>query len=36
LNASDWHDHITVWTRIRTIAYARADRVLVEAEFYPD
>jgi hypothetical protein len=36
VNARDWHDHITVWTRIRTIDYARADRVLIEADFYPD
>ena len=27
VNARDWHDHITVWTRIRTLDYARADRV---------
>jgi hypothetical protein len=36
VDGKDWHDHITVWTRIRTLDYARADRVLVEADFFPD
>jgi hypothetical protein len=36
VNARDWHDRITVWTRIRTLDYPRADHVRVEAVFYPD
>ncbi len=36
VDARDWHDRITVWTRIRTLAYPRADHVRVEAVFYPD
>ncbi len=36
VDARDWHDQITVWTRIRTLDYSRADHVRVEAAFYPD
>ncbi len=36
VDARDWHDRITVWTRIRTLDYPRADHVRVEAVFYPD
>ena len=36
VDARDWHDQITVWTRIRTLDYPRADHVRVEAVFYPD
>jgi hypothetical protein len=36
VDARDWHDRITVWTRIRTLDYLRADHVRVEAVFYPD
>jgi hypothetical protein len=36
VNARDWRDQITVWTRIRTLAYPRADHVRIEAVFYPD
>lgn len=36
VDAHDFHDRITVFTRIRTLDYARADRLVVEAEFFPD
>jgi hypothetical protein len=36
VDARDWHDQITVWTRIRTLDYPRAHHVRVEAVFYPD
>ncbi len=36
VDARDWHDQITVWTRIRTLDYPRADHVRVEAVFYSD
>jgi len=36
VNARDWRDQITVWTRIRTLEYPSADHVRVEAVFYPD
>jgi hypothetical protein len=36
VNAREWRDQITVWTRIRTLDYARADHVRIEAVFYPD
>jgi len=36
VDARDWHDRITVWTRIRTLDYPRANHVRVEAAFYPD
>jgi hypothetical protein len=36
VNARDWRDQITVWTKIRTLAYPRADHVRIEAVFYPD
>ena len=34
IDARDFHDRITVFTRIRTIAYPRADRVQIRADFY--
>jgi hypothetical protein len=36
VDARAWHDHITVFTRIRTLDYPRADHVRIEAVFYPD
>jgi hypothetical protein len=36
VNARDWHDQITVWTKIRTRNYPGADHVRIEAVFYPD
>ena len=36
VDARDWHDQITVFTKIRTRAYAVADHVRIEAVFYPD
>ncbi len=36
VDARDFHDRITVFTRIRTYTYPRADRVRVRADFYPD
>ena len=36
VDARDFHDRITVFTRIRTLAYPRADRVRIRADFYPD
>lgn len=36
VNARAWRDQITVFTKIRTRAYAVADHVGVEAVFYPD
>jgi hypothetical protein len=36
VDARDWRDHITVWTRIRTLDYPRAEQVRVEAVFFPD
>jgi hypothetical protein len=36
VNARDWRDQITVFTKIRTRAYAVADHVRVEAVFYPN
>ena len=36
VNARSWRDQITVFTRIRTRAYAAAHHVRVEAVFYPD
>lgn len=36
VDARDWHDQITVWTRIRTLSYPAADHVRVEARFVPD
>jgi hypothetical protein len=36
VNARDFHDRITVFMRIRTLDYLRADRVQIEADFYPD
>ncbi|HYV42471.1 MAG TPA: hypothetical protein VEO02_11835 [Thermoanaerobaculia bacterium] len=36
VDARDWHDRITVWTRIRTLDYPRADHIRVEAAFYPE
>jgi hypothetical protein len=36
VNARDWRDQITVFTKIRTLAYPRADHVRIEAVFYPD
>ena len=35
VDARDWRDQITVWTRIRTLDYPRADHVRVEAVFSP-
>lgn len=35
VDARDWRDQITVWTRIRTLDYPRADHVRVEAAFFP-
>jgi hypothetical protein len=34
VDARDFHDRITVFTRIRTIAYPKADRVRIRADFY--
>ena len=34
VDARDFHDRITVFTRIRTITYPRADRVRIRADFY--
>jgi len=36
VNARDWRDQITVWTKIRTRAYPLADHVRIEAVFFPD
>jgi hypothetical protein len=36
VNARDWRDQITVFTKIRTRAYPVADHVRIEAVFYPD
>ena len=36
VNARDWHDQITVFTRIRTLSYPAAHHVRIEAAFYPD
>jgi len=36
VDARDWRDRITIWTRIRTLDYPRADHVRVEAVFNPD
>jgi hypothetical protein len=36
VDARDWRDQITVWTRIRTLDYPRADHIRVEAVFFPD
>jgi len=36
VNARDWHDQITVFTRIRTLSYSSAHHVRIEAAFYPD
>jgi hypothetical protein len=35
VNARDGHDQITVWTRIATLAYPRADHVRIDAAFDP-
>ena len=35
VDARDWRDQITVWTRIRTLDYPHADHVRVEAVFSP-
>ena len=35
VDARDWRDQITVWTRIRTLDYPRAHHVRVEAVFSP-
>jgi hypothetical protein len=35
VNARDWKDHITVWTRIHTLEYPSADHVRIEASFFP-
>ena len=35
VNARDWKDQITVWTRIRTLDYPRADHLRIEASFFP-
>jgi hypothetical protein len=35
VDARDEHDQITVWTRIHTLDYPRADHVRVEAVSYP-
>jgi len=34
VDARDFHDRITVFTRIRTLDYTRADRVQVHADFF--
>jgi hypothetical protein len=36
IDARDFHDRITVFTRIRTLAYPRADRVRIRADSYSD
>lgn len=36
VDSRDFHDRITVFTRIRTVTYPRADRVRIRADFYPD
>jgi hypothetical protein len=36
VDARDWRDQITVWTKIRTISYPAAHHVQIEAAFYPD
>jgi hypothetical protein len=36
VDARDWRDQITVWTKIRTLSYPAADHVRIEATFYPD
>lgn len=36
VDARDFHDQISVFTRIATAAYPRADRVRIRADFYPD
>jgi hypothetical protein len=36
VNARDWRDQITVFTRIRTLSYPAAHHVRIEAAFYPD
>jgi len=35
VDARDWKDQITVWTRIHTLDYPRADHVRIEASFFP-
>ena len=35
VDARDWKDHITVWTRIHTLEYPSADHVRIEASFFP-
>jgi hypothetical protein len=35
VNARDWHDQITVFTKIRTLNYPSAHHVRIEAVFYP-
>jgi hypothetical protein len=34
IDARDFHDRITVFTRIRTVNYARADRAQIQANFF--
>ena len=36
VDARDGHDQITVWTRIHTLDYPRADHVRIEAVSHPD
>lgn len=36
VNSRDWHDQITVFTKIRTLSYPAAHHVRVEASFFPD
>lgn len=35
VNARRWHDHISVWAKIRTVDYPAADHVRVEVRFRP-
>ena len=36
VDAHRWRDHISVWTRIRTIDYPAADRAVIEVRFQAD
>jgi len=36
VDAHRWRDHISVWTRIRTIDYPAADRAVIDVRFQPD
>jgi hypothetical protein len=36
VNSRDWHDQITVFTKIRTLSYPAAHHVRIEASFFPD